>query len=159
MDSLVFTDTYLPLSEQVYRVAYHILENRTDAEDAVQDLYIRLWNSRDTLDAVHNPKAYCITMIRNICLDRIRKESKIRTTELSDAAGCTSEPDERLFGRESLKDVMKAMEKLSPMQKEVLRMKVFEDMSYEQMAGKTGMSKLTLRVLMSQARSRLKKAI
>lgn len=159
MDSLVFTDTYLPLSEQVYRVAYYILENRADAEDAVQDLYIRLWNSRDTLDAVHNPKAYCITMIRNICLDRIRKESKIRTTELSDAAGSTSEPDERLFGRESLKDVMKAMEKLSPMQKEVLRMKVFEDMSYEQMAEKTGMSKLTLRVLMSQARSRLKKAI
>ncbi len=52
MTGEVFKSIYLPLSDGLYRVAYYILESRSDAEDAVQDLYIKLWESIDRLDKV-----------------------------------------------------------------------------------------------------------
>ena len=78
-----FKEKYLPLGEPLYRVAFYMLESGADAEDAVQDLFVRLWSSRDSLDSVRNPKAYCITMLRNICIDRMRAAaSSVRTEEL-----------------------------------------------------------------------------
>ena len=67
-----FSERYLPLGEGLFRVAYALLGAEADAEDALQDLYVKLWNDRDTLDHVHNPRAYSITLLRNLCLDRLR---------------------------------------------------------------------------------------
>ena len=53
----VLTETFKSLSDGLYRVAYYILESEPDAEDAVQDLFIKLWNSREQLDTVLNLKA------------------------------------------------------------------------------------------------------
>ena len=76
MDYKEFCDIYLPLTDGLYKVAFYILESEQDAKDAVQDLYIKLWDSRDTLDSVHNPMGYGIRLLKNICIDRIRKESR-----------------------------------------------------------------------------------
>lgn len=46
MTTKQFTDIYLTFGGLLYKVAFYLLESRADAEDAVQDLYIRLWNSR-----------------------------------------------------------------------------------------------------------------
>ena len=57
--------TWLPLENGFYRVALYMLEDAADAADAVQDLYIRLWTSRDKLDSIRQPKAYGLTMLKN----------------------------------------------------------------------------------------------
>lgn len=80
-----FIKDYLPLSEALFRVAYYILEDSGDAEDAVQDLFMKIWTS-ELPGTVGNPKAYCITMMRNLCIDRIRRERNIRREPLSDTA-------------------------------------------------------------------------
>ena len=72
MTTKQFTDIYLTFGGLLYKVAFYILESRADAEDAVQDLYIRLWNSRDSLENVRNPKSYCVTLMKHLCIDRIR---------------------------------------------------------------------------------------
>ena len=98
-----FSRTYLPLRDATYRVALHLLESSDDAMDAVQDLYIRLWERRDALDAVRNPGAYCITLVRNICIDRIRSAAKIdRKAEVGECGASYPPPDERLQARQQL---------------------------------------------------------
>lgn len=152
-----FTDTYLPLSEGLYRLALHLLESGQDAEDAVQDLYARLWKARDSLDGIQNPRAYCLTLLRNMCIDRIRSAQRHGTTALAEeTAGQSPGPDEKLHGREKLRGVIQAIERLPESQRKVLMMRVIEEKSYEEIARDTGMSQLTLRVLLSQARKKLK---
>ena len=75
MEKQVFKEVWLPLSDSFYRVAYTMLGTEADARDAVQDLYIRLWNARHNLDTVSSPLPYGIRVIRNICIDRIRLRS------------------------------------------------------------------------------------
>ena len=108
-----FKDTWLPLRDAVYRVAYYILESVPDAEDAVQDLYLKLWNTGDALDGIKNPKAYCITLIRNICLDRVRGAAMSRKASgMPDMASEEEAVDERMSGRQRIEAIKAKMEQL-----------------------------------------------
>lgn len=150
-----FTQKFIPLSDGLYRVAYHLLGNEADAKDAVQDLYVKLWGSLDALDSIREPRPYCLTLLRNICIDRIRKASRGPDRLADRDAADDSSPDDG--SRERLGQVMKEIEKLPQRQREVLRMHILEDLSYDEICSRTGMTKLTLRVLMSQARKTLRR--
>ena len=45
----------------------------------MQELFLRLWNGRDALDGIRNPAGYGIRVLRNLCLDRIRRSRKMET--------------------------------------------------------------------------------
>ena len=151
-----FCDIFLPLSDSLYRIAFFILESEADARDALQDLYLKLWNTRDRLNAVTNPKGYCATLLRNLCIDQIRAARSYGTAGLDDREDPAAGVEERLEARERLNTVLSAFESLSEGQREVVNMRIFENMSYDEMAARTGKSKLTLRVLLSTARITLK---
>lgn len=156
MSTEEFTELYLPLREALYRVAFFILESEDDAMDAVQDLYLKLLSSPDALETVRNPKAYCITLMRNICLDRVRKASRRPETEVMEAVSDESPADERMSDRQRIKDICQKLSSLPEREKTVLRMKVFEDLSYDEIQKRTGIGYLSLRVLLSNARRKLR---
>ena len=79
MTTARFQSEYLSQAGTFYRVAFYILEDATEAEDAVQELFLRLWNGRDALDGIRNPAGYGIRVLRNLCLDRIRRSRKTVT--------------------------------------------------------------------------------
>ena len=147
------------MSDGLYRVAFYILESQPDAQDVVQDLFIKLWNTRDELDKVLNLKAYCTTLIKNLCIDRIRKASKEQIIEPQADISESRTIDEDLIAKDKLGRVMAAIERLPKGQRNVVKMYVLEDMSYDEISEKTGMSNLTLRVLLSNARKTLRKEI
>lgn len=155
-----FIDVFVPLQDGLYRVAYHILESGDDAADAVQDLYAKLWVRRDVLDDIGNPKAYCITLLRNACLDRVRSAQHRNTVTLDDnvAQGSSEDPPDD-DAAQRLRIVMRAIRELPPGQRRVLEMKVLRDMTYEDIQKETGMNYLSLRVMLSQARRKLKKLL
>lgn len=156
-----FTDIYLPLGDSIYRVAYHILESEDDAKDVVQDIFVKLLGSLDTLDSVYNPRAYCITLARNMCLDRLRAASgrKLPLVEDMQSRELSPPPDVSLEQKEKLRKLASAILELPPKQRMVLRMKVLEDRSYEEICRESGIGYLTLRVLLSQARRKLRDLI
>lgn len=159
MEKQEFKDVWLPLTDWFYRVAYSILESEQDAEDAVQDLYIRLWNQRHSLDTVQSPQAYGTRVIKNICLDRLRSSGKRRTdvssdssdVKLSDSASAPS-ADRRMISREMLARLSEAMSRLPDNQRTVMEMKFFRQMDYDEIVRKTGISAINVRVLVSRAR-------
>lgn len=160
MTNQEFIDVFVPLQDGLYRVAYHILESCDDAYDAVQDLYAKLWARRDVLDDIANPKAYCITLLKNACLDRVRSAQHRDTVTLDAPAalGASEDPPDD-EAAQKLRVVMHAIRALPPGQRQVLEMKVLRDMSYEQIQKETRMNYLSLRVMLSQARRKLKKLI
>ena len=143
-----FCDIYLPLTDGFYRVAYYILESEQDARDAVQDLFIKLWNSRDTLDSVHNPMGYGIRLLKNLCIDRIRKESRLARADLSEEIPADDTADGPQAAKEQAERLMRAVRKLPERQRAVLEMKLLR-----------GMSNLAVRVMISRARSKIKEAL
>jgi RNA polymerase sigma-70 factor (ECF subfamily) len=159
MSASEFKATWLPLENGFYRAAFYMLENAADAADAVQDLYIRLWTSRDRLEGIRQPKAYGLTMLRNICLDRLRHEKVARSEPLKAVEFRLSDEDRVLAARETIKSVEKAIAKLPDNQQKVLRMRVFEDMEYKDIASATGLSEGSLRVMLSAARKTLRKLL
>lgn len=157
MTQTEFRNTWLPLSDVLYRVAFYMLEDESEAKDAVQDLYIKLL-AKSPSD-VNNPRAYAITMLRNMCIDRIRKAQKFFSL------GCTedsprldfmvTEPD-ILATREKLRKVLAIIEGLPPKEREVVRQRVFEQKEYAEISRSTGLSEGNLRVLLSLARKRIR---
>ncbi len=154
-----FCDIYLPLTDGFYRVAYYILESEQDARDAVQDLFIKLWNSRDTLDSVHNPMGYGIRLLKNLCIDRIRKESRLARADLSEEIPAYDTADGPQAAKEQAERLMRAVRKLPERQRAVLEMKLLRGMSNEQISKETGMSNLAVRVMISRARTKIKEAL
>lgn len=156
MTAKEFTEMLMPLSDALYRIAFYILEDEEGAKDAVQEIFIKLWTRRDALCSVGNLSAYANTLMRNHCIDLLRKSSRVRTESIEEheETAIGEEPDE---ARERLKAVLDGIERLPSRQKEVLKMLTMEGLSYREIASKKGISELNARVLVSKARSKLKK--
>lgn len=151
-----FISRFLPLRDEFYRVAYYFLESEDDAADVVQDLYLKLWNNRDALEQIRNPKSYGITLVRNLCIDLIRRRRDTAgppDDTLQD--GCDIEVS--LIEKERLRAAIRTIGELPPGLRKILKMKVIDELSYEEISGRTGINYLTLRVMVSQARRKLKK--
>ena len=146
----------MPLAPILFRVACYILESPQDAEDVLQDAYLRLWRDRASLDGVRDPKGYTIRMVRNLCIDRLRRAARHTFPERLPDCPADSAHDEDLDRRERLDRVAGAIGALPEKQREVLMLRTVEGLSYEEIASRTQMSQLTLRVLLSRARAKLK---
>lgn len=168
-----FNEKFLSHQDSLFKVAFYILESEDDALDALQELYLKLWQKRSTLGAVINPKAYCITLLKNQCIDKLRRKSKIQSNSLggSSVGGKSNEDklssvisydktqDDVLDTKQRLDMVKAAMKALSPSEATVLRMKIFDDMNYDQISEKTGIASNSLRVHFSNARRKIKEII
>ncbi len=157
MTSERFQQEYLSLADTLWQVAWYILEDEAEAEDALQELFLRLWRGRDALDGIRSPKGYCLTVLRNLCLDRIRQRRKTARADETPEPEFPARQDEAVDEKERLAKVLAAIKSLPERQREVLTLRTLEGLSYEEIADRTGINYLTLRVLLSQARAKLKK--
>ena len=152
-----FKARFLPLSDGLFRIAFRYLEDTDDARDAVQDVFIKLWNSRETLDAVTSTEAYCYTLVRNICIDRLRRARKtVNPEEMPERSADDPPPDREVMTRETLRKTLRCIEGLPPKQRDIIRMRIFEELEYDEIARKLGMTEINTRVQLSLARKALK---
>lgn len=151
-------EIWLTLSGRFYRIAYYILDSQEDAEDAVQELYLRIFSGSKNMMDVKNPVAYGTTLLRNICIDRIRRRNAVRTEEIQEyILSDTSGPDETSACRDALKFLLQEMEKLPEKQSQALKMRAFEGLEYQEIAKRMRLSQVNVRVLISIARKQLKR--
>lgn len=154
MSEKEFHNKYLPLAGMLYRIAFYILEEKAAAEDAVQEAFLRLWDSRETLDDVLNPKAYSATMVKNICMDRIRRAQRLEFPEKLPEV--IQQPQDDIDNKERLAMALDAIKSLPDRQREVLLLRTVEGLSYEEISARTGIGSMSLRVILSRARTTLK---
>jgi RNA polymerase sigma-70 factor (ECF subfamily) len=157
MNAENFKKVFLPYHRKLYGIAYKLLENQTDAEDIVQETYIKLWHRREELELLLNPESYAVTLLKNACLDFLRKVkpamSAIYETNIA--------PDDSLISRienqDKLVHVRNIMSKLPAQQKQVVQLKVWDDLSTEEIEKITGLTQGNIRVMISRARKTIKR--
>lgn len=156
MDSSAFKRLLLPHYRRMYATAITILRNSDDASDAVQEAFTRLWEKRDDLPNIDTPEAYCVTTIKRVCIDRIRKNTLPINEVTEDTLLISDDSDIQADNRESLQLVTLLMNKLPEQQRQVLQLRAFNDCSLQEIESITGLTGVNVRTLLSRARRRMK---
>ena len=149
MDVESFKRLFLPLHPKLFRIAYALVENKSNAEDILQDAYYKLWSRREELTDVQNPEAFCVTLVKNLCIDFLRSPRVGRhNEEVTEVVAFSpdSSPDEKLEMKDKVQQVRHLVSRLPENQRQVLRLRGIEDCSI------TGLSAVNIRVLLSRAR-------
>jgi RNA polymerase sigma factor (sigma-70 family) len=150
-----FDDLVRQYNRNLYGYAFRILRNQEEAEDAVQEIFIKLWNMGNKLDEYKSIGALATTMIKNFCIDQLRKKKHFMQDENEgkDLQNPGSEsPFELLESRESEDIIYHIINQLPDIYKVVIELREIEGLSYEEIVGKTAQNINTLRVTLSRAR-------
>ena len=158
MDAREFKQRFLPHHRLLYRVAYQLTGNAQDAEDLLQDLYLKLWQKRDDLPDEAMKEAYLATMIRNLFIDQRRLKHVDASAELKNEDG---PPDERSLDRQiDARDEVRQMEglisELSERDAKIIQMHLVDDRSYEEIERDTGLSQGNIRIIVMRTKKKLK---
>ena len=154
-----FNDLVRHLSRKLYGYAFRILRNQEEAEDAVQEVFIRLWNLGRKLDEYSSIEALSVTMIKNYCIDQFRKKKHLDHEELTKRDfqnPDNSSPSDLLENRESDAILHSIIDQLPDIYKAVIILKEIEGLSYEEISDKTEQNINTLRVTLSRARKMIR---
>ncbi|MDH6534759.1 RNA polymerase sigma factor [Parabacteroides sp. 52] len=158
MNADSFKETFLPLHPKLYRVALALVGNKDDAEDILQDAYAKLWEKRRELTTIHNPEAFSVTLIKNLCLDFLRSPRSRRQTENLETVTLANylTPDKELEGTDEIDRIKQLIEQLPENQKQVLKLRGFGDCSMEEIEEITGFTAVNVRTLLSRARKMIR---
>ena len=149
--------SFVPLRDELVSYADSLLHNHDDAQDFVQNLYIILWNRRDTLSGIENPRAYSRTVLRNLCMDEMRRVKSAGRGEMPlDVESDELSAVDKVSVQQMLDYALTVMESLPEGQRVMLQRKAVGDESYEDIAAQTGMSPQTMRTQLSLGRKTLR---
>jgi RNA polymerase sigma-70 factor (ECF subfamily) len=138
------------------RTAYLILGNRPDAEDAVQESFLRAWKFRDSLVTGASFKPWLYRVVVNTCNSKLRKEIPHRTRRRSDDDLDEVATIEDPIGRVALSnDVMTALKDLPAHLRIVIVLRYYADLSEREIAAVIGRQPGTVKSRLNEARSRL----
>ena len=157
MDSAEFKKRYLKQHKLLYRISWSLTQNVQDAEDLVQDTYLRLWQKRDILPPESETDAYLITVVKNLFYDRQRKmqiDIKADIDKVSDPVD-DDNPEDLLVQSSENQRVMKAIDDLPPGERKILSMHVIESKSYTELEQETGLKQNYLRQIVMRAKNKL----
>lgn len=159
MDRYDFNNIIHDNYRKIYQLAYRMLNNKQEAEDIVQEVFLKLWKMKMQLDEYNNAGALAMTITRNYCIDVLRKRMvQARNDELSLAGTNVHEPSPHdHFVRSEDKILIRHLvSQLPENMRDVIRMHDIQQLTYDEMSELTGNNINSLRVLVSRARKMIR---
>lgn len=153
-DKMAFTEAYNKYHRLLYSVSYRYLMDKEKAEEAVQYVFVRLWEYRSDLNIGISLKNYLFTMTKNYVLNVIRNENSAIEKQY-ELAQRTSEYEEdfveKFENRERMDIFYKALDKLPEQKREICLLKVREELSNKEIAERMNLSVNTIKTHYSEA--------
>lgn len=160
MKKISFRNDVLPLKNELYRLALRITLNPADAEDVVQETMIKVWNRRERWDEIESMEAFCLTICRNISLDKMRKMENLSQSleEGQDAPDLSyaSNPEEQAMQQDRIALVRKLIDRLPEKQRSIMLLRETEGKSYKEIAAIMEISEEQVKVNLFRARQTIK---
>ncbi|HYQ59215.1 MAG TPA: sigma-70 family RNA polymerase sigma factor [Draconibacterium sp.] len=153
-----FKTSVLPVSNKLLRFATHLLKDEVEARDVVQDVFLKLWQRKETLEEIENIEAFAMRMTRNRCLDVIRANKTVPIDEDTDRKlkAKTIDVHSKVELGESAMQIKMLIGKLPELQQTVMQMRDIEQLSYDEIAEATGLQRNAIRVNLSRARKKVR---
>jgi RNA polymerase sigma factor (sigma-70 family) len=160
MNQSQFVNLVNPFKQKLFRLAKRLLVSVEEAEDATQEVMLKLWDKQDSLKQYNNVEALAMTMTKNYCLDQLK----------SKRAGNMKLVHDNYIGREAGLNAMvedadlwswaeKIINGLPEQQRMIVQMREIEQYEFEEIAKVMGMQQTAVRVALSRARKTIKEKL
>lgn len=157
MELKQFKITVLPLRDKLLNYARKLTESPDDAEDAVQEVLLKLWNKRLELEQYRSIEAFAMTMTHNLCMDLWRtKHTADVSLELVKDANAGTSPERLLEIKDEIRLMREIIDSLPTLQRTIMRMKDIEEYETEEIASITGCNPEAIRSNLSRARKKVR---
>ncbi|MFN4198877.1 MAG: RNA polymerase sigma factor [Flavobacterium sp.] len=146
-----------PFRDKIFRLAKRLLVSTEEAQDAAQEILLKLWDKKNGLAAYRSVEALAMTMTKNYCLDQLKSK---RATNLSLVHSNYNDREaglqQRLEDQDSLRWVEKCMNELPETQKLILQLREIEGYEFEEIGQILEMNETAVRVALSRARKTIR---
>ena len=162
MSEISFRTDVLPLKNELFRLALRITQNRHDAEDMVQETMLRVWSRREQWQEIESIEAFCLTICRNLALDKQKRKDRQASTSLDSEhdrpdRSYTSDPEEQTVQRDRLQMVRRLINTLPEKQRTCIQLRDVEGKAYKDIATVMGITEQQVKVNIFRARQTIKK--
>ena len=160
MQQSEFLDIVMPFKDKLYRLAKRLLVSREEAEDATQEILLKLWSKKKKMETYNNVEAFAMTMTKNFCLDRLksRQAGNLKLVH-SNYTDSDSSLQTKVEAVDSVSWVQRIMEGLPEQQKMVLQLRDVEQYEYEEISEMLEMKPTAVRVALSRARKTVREEL
>ncbi|WP_297693603.1 sigma-70 family RNA polymerase sigma factor [uncultured Eudoraea sp.] len=155
-----FLNVVMPFKDKLYRLSKRLLISSEEAEDATQEVLMKLWSKNSNIANYKNVEAFAMTMTKNFCLDKLKSKqsSNLKLVHSNYEDGSTS-LQKQLEARDSISWVEKIMEELPEQQKLVLQLRDVEEYDFKEIADLLEMQPTAVRVALSRARKTVREKL
>lgn len=158
-DTVAFSKLYKQHASMLYSYGFKISHDASITEDCIHDLFVYLWNKRNTISQTDSPGKYLVVSFRRMLIKKLSSRQKkgiLDVEDMSTKGDSTSENAESLWIKQeenTLKNsrLKNAMSMLSKRQQEALHLKYIEEMSYEDICDIMEINYQSVRNLISKA--------
>ena len=141
-------------------MALRITMNAAEAEDVVQETMMKVWNRRDQWEQIESIEAFCLTICRNLSLDKVRRMDN--QTQSLDAAydpkdlGVSSNPEEQAIQSDRIRLVRQIISQLPEKQRSCMQLRDMEGKSYKDIAAILDITEEQVKVNIFRARQTIR---
>lgn len=158
MEASAFKQRFMPYWRHLFWTAWRLTGNTQDAEDLVQEAFLKLWTKRETLGNIDNDKAYLTTLVTNMFRDRQRRKHLSITDSPSETLTVADEDNlmTQIEARDESEQVGILIDQLPKQQQLILKLHAVNNLSANEIEEETGLSATNIRSLLSRARKNIK---
>ncbi len=170
-DNGAFEELLLLHQKKVYNLCLRMSANPDDALDLSQEAFLRAWRSLGQYQFEASFSTWLFRLTSNICIDFLRRKKRRQETSLTESYDDSDEgaelsvpdaqpgPEQQAMTNETKIELARAMEQLSPEHREILQLRVIEDLQYEQIADILGVRVGTVKSRLARARLSFRKIL
>jgi len=160
MTQTEFLHIVMPFKDKVFRLAKRLLVSREEAEDATQEVLLKLWKNKKKMQEYKNVEAFSMTMTKNFCLDKLKsKQAQNLKLVHSNYQDNNTSLQKQLEFSDSVNWVAKIIEDLPEQQKLVIQLRDIEQYDYDEIGKMLDMNNTAVRVALSRARKTIREKL
>lgn len=160
MNQSTFIRLIYPVKDKMYRLALRLLTSREAAEDATQEVLLKLWSRNDKLKHYANLEAFAMTVTKNHCLDQLKlKQNNNLKIVHSNYDNNQTNIQVQLEFSDELELVGRILKELPEQQQLIFQLRDVEQYEFGEIAEITQMNETAIRVTLSRARKKIREEL
>lgn len=155
-----FLNIVMPFKDKVFRLAKRLLVSTEEAEDATQEVLLKLWRNKGKIGEYKNVEAFSMTMTKNFCFDKLKsKQAQNLKIVHSNYEEKSTPLQKQVELNDSVSWVERIIEELPEQQRMIIQLRDIEEYDFDEISKMLNMNNTAVRVALSRARKTIRERL